>query len=202
MSDVDESKLEILRAIIKESHPVTSTSGENHQLMTLELIEDIAKRTEALERRIAAIDSGFEVLDPSTARMVKAIGLEKVAADGNGDLRLVTGIVLEPDVTDSQGDTYTAEDIRKTAHLYMLDYRNLKKQHRTPIDDEAGVVESYIVPADCMIGDVAVKAGTWVMTAKIFSDEIWESIKDNELTGFSIGGFAKRTAITQQDDAK
>jgi hypothetical protein len=58
------------------------------------------------------------VISPGEEHFCKALnGLEKVAADDNGDLRLVTGIVLEPDIADSQSDTYTADEIRKTAHL-------------------------------------------------------------------------------------
>ena len=138
-----------------------------------------------------------KVLDPETTHTCKA--LEKVEADEFGELRLVTGIVLEPDIVDSQKDTYSAEEIRKTAHLYMLDFQNIGLQHKAMINTEARPVESYIVPENTQggveIGGVLVKSGTWVMTVKVFDDEIWAGIKRGELTGFSIGGFAKRIPL-------
>ena len=33
------------------------------------------------------------------------------------------------------------------------------------------------------------------MTVKVFDDAIWAGIKRGELTGFSIGGFAKRVPL-------
>lgn len=144
-----------------------------------------------------------KVLDGETTHFCKA--LEKVEADEFGELRLVTGIVLEPDIVDSQKDTYNAEEIRKTAHLYMLDFQNIGLQHKAMINTEARPVESYIVPENTQggveIGGVLVKSGTWVMTVKVFDDEIWAGIKRGDLTGFSIGGFAKRIPLADGPSA-
>lgn len=140
-----------------------------------------------------------KILEPEKTHFCKA--LEKVEADEFGELRLVTGIVLEPDIVDSQKDTYTADEIRKTAHLYMLDFQNIGLQHKAMINTEARPVESFIVPENTQggveIGGVLVKSGTWVMTVKVFDDDIWSGIKRGELTGFSIGGFARRVPLSE-----
>ncbi len=127
------------------------------------------------------------------ARVVKA--LPKVEPDSNGELRLVTGIVLEPDVADSQGDTYSADEIRKTAHLWMLDFRNIGLQHKAIVNHSVQPVESWIAPVDQVIAGVDIAAGTWLLTVKVFDDELWQQVKQGTLTGFSISGFARRVPV-------
>lgn len=131
----------------------------------------------------------------SSRLVAKAVGLAALNPDAQGDLRLVTGIVLEPDVVDSQGDTYSADEIRKTAHLWMLEFQNIGLQHAKMVNDAASPVESWIAPVDTEIGGQAVKAGTWLLTVKVFDDSLWSAVKAGKLTGFSIGGFANREEI-------
>jgi len=117
-------------------------------------------------------------------------------ADENGDLRLVTGVVLEPDVADSQKETYDADEVRKTAHLWMLEFQNVGLQHRSIINHGVKPVESWIAPVDFVLNGETVKAGTWLLTVKVFDDEMWSAVKKGELTGFSIGGLARRVPVS------
>ena len=50
--------------------------------------------------------------------------------------------------------------------------------------------ESWVAKSDCFIGQDKIKKGTWLMTVKITSDNVWEDVKKGKLTGFSIGGTA------------
>lgn len=109
--------------------------------------------------------------------------------------RLVYGIVLEPETTDSQGDIYSAAEIEHAAHRFMADYQNVGHMHRALVNDGAEVVESYIAPSDLTIGDQPVKAGTWILVIHVTSDTLWEQVKTGELTGLSIGGYAERNPI-------
>ncbi|WP_252503270.1 XkdF-like putative serine protease domain-containing protein [Sporosarcina sp. Marseille-Q4943] len=112
--------------------------------------------------------------------------------------QLVYGIVYEPDVEDAHGDFMTAAEIEKAAHGFMKDARNIDTQH----DFESGVgevVESYIAPADFMLGEQEVKKGAWVLVTKA-TDEIWEQIKKGEITGYSMAGTAE--TIEKQEDEK
>lgn len=105
----------------------------------------------------------------------------------------MTGIVLEPDEVDSQGDTIDASEVRKAAHLFLRRYNEgttLGLMHQEFEDIGIRVVESYIAPIDFELGGQSVKKGSWVMTIHVISDDIWVRIKDGELTGFSIGGVA------------
>ncbi len=142
-----------------------------------------------------------KIIEPGKAHFCKAIsGMEKVEADENGDLRLVTGIVLEPDISDSQGDTYTDEEIRKTAHLWLLDFQNMGLQHKSIVNEQVRPVESWLAPVDFDLVQsdgttLTIKAGTWMLTVKVFDDDLWGLVKKGELTGFSIAGFARRIPL-------
>lgn len=107
--------------------------------------------------------------------------------------RLVTGIVLEPDVVDSQGDTVPAEVIEKSAHDFLAEYNKMSQLGLMHVMfGELGIslVESYIAPVDFELNGVAVKKGTWVMTTKIHDDVLWGKIQNGEITGYSVGGTA------------
>ncbi|MDY8165821.1 XkdF-like putative serine protease domain-containing protein [Bacillus thuringiensis] len=113
--------------------------------------------------------------------------------------QLVTGVVYEPDVEDSHGDTMTAEEIEKASHTFMENYQHIDKQH----DEIAGkgtVVENWIAKSDMTVGEQEVKAGTWLMTVRVDDTETWEEIKKGEVTGFSMGGFGERVEIAKVDD--
>lgn len=130
---------------------------------------------------------------PSSVRtaIAKASSMRFAKADEK-EQRYVLGIVLEPDVVDSQGDTYDAETIRKAAWLYMIEYRNVGLQHEQLINHAVKLVESYVAPVPLRIGDVDVAAGTWLAGYHVASDQIWEAVKRGDLTGLSIGGVATK----------
>ena len=54
------------------------------------------------------------------------------------------------------------------------------------------MLESYLAPTDFTIGELAVRKGTWLLAVRVLSDELWERVKSGDLTGFSIGGSARR----------
>ena len=64
--------------------------------------------------------------------------------------------------------------------------------HRFRVNDQVKVLESYLAPADFAIGEVRVRKGTWLLAVRVLSDELWERVKSGDLTGFSIGGSARR----------
>ncbi len=108
------------------------------------------------------------------------------------DERYVLGIVLEPDVVDAQGDTYSAEEIRSAAHMFMEDFGGLGLMHKMRVNGQVKILESYLAPTPFRIGEREVKKGTWLLAVRILSDELWDQVRDGKLTGFSIGGSARR----------
>jgi DNA adenine methylase len=108
------------------------------------------------------------------------------------DERFVLGVVLEPEVVDAQGDIYSAEEIRNAAHRFMEDFQGLGIQHRDRVNGDVKILESYLAPEDLVVGGTAIKKGTWLFGVRVLSDELWRMVKDGELTGFSIGGSARK----------
>jgi len=123
------------------------------------------------------------------------------------DERIVTGVVYAPNVTDSQGDYTTEEEIVKAAHSFMEASQTFGLQHeegsmvcawgntgKTPIGK---VLESYVAPADfkilCSDGQVVqIAKGTWVLTTRVTDNNVWDGIQDGSITGYSMGGFATK----------
>lgn len=106
----------------------------------------------------------------------------------DGEKRLVTGIVMEPDAIDAHGDFTRAEEIERAAHKFLVQSRTVGLQHRKQAP--CSVVESYITQSDGEMNNSPVRKGSWVMTVKVHDDKIWEGVKSGEFTGFSIGGLA------------
>ncbi len=107
--------------------------------------------------------------------------------------RIVTAVVYEPMVEDSQGDYMTEECIEKAAHQFMINKGENDIQHNFQAAEGVSVVESWVTKSDETIGDQEIKKGTWMMSSKVDNDDIWDDIKKGELTGYSMGGIAQRS---------
>lgn len=105
--------------------------------------------------------------------------------------RLVTGVVLQPEVPDGQGDIYSEEVIESAAHRFMESYLERRAmlgiQHKDYSKD-LELVESYTAPSDMIVNGQAIKSGSWIMTIKVNDDVTWKKVKTGELTGLSIKG--------------
>lgn len=104
------------------------------------------------------------------------------------DSHYVTGIVYEPMVEDSQGNYMTEEEITKAAHWFAKNGNAVDIQHCFEKCESVAVVESYVAKCDMEIEGQAIKKGTWLMTAEITDDELWEAVQKGDITGFSMGG--------------
>lgn len=117
------------------------------------------------------------------------------------DERYVLGIVLEPDSVDAHGDRISQEEIEKAAHAYMERFGRKGLMHRKAIDDRVRLLETYLAPVDFEIGGAQVKKGTWLMAWRIMDDYLWKSVRDETLTGFSIGGQGRRVPTGEESRA-
>ncbi len=128
--------------------------------------------------------------DLLTEEFEKTIPLIKGADPG--DEQFVLGVVLEPDIVDAQGDTYSTDEVRQAAHRFLEDFGGLGVMHRYRVNGQVKILESYLAPSDVELGGVGVRKGTWLLAVRILSDELWTQVKSGQLTGFSIGGSARR----------
>lgn len=112
--------------------------------------------------------------------------------------RLVTSIVYEPDVPDSQGDFMKAETIEKTAYDFMENYQNIDINHTFEANENVKIVESYIAKCDFNIGNRKIIKGSWVMTTKINDDAIWKDVKKGNYNGYSMGGTGTKVEVEEE----
>ena len=126
----------------------------------------------------------------------------KIIKGEDEEQKLVYGVVYEPgsadnpETHDSHGDFMEASDIEKSAHNFILKYRNIDTQH----DFNAGageVVESYIAPTDMEVNGETIIKGSWVLVTKA-TEEIWESIQKGDFTGYSLAGVAETEVIEEE----
>jgi len=107
-----------------------------------------------------------------------------------GDEHIVYGVVYEPDVEDSQGDTANTEEIQKAAYQFMEDVQLFKVNHKGK-KIKVKVLESYIAPADFVVSNQQIKKGSWILVTRVLDKKVWKDIKEGHLTGYSMAGYAK-----------
>jgi len=111
----------------------------------------------------------------------------------NKEEQTVTGVVLQPEIVDAQGDVMSADVIRKAAHKFLASYNKATKlglQHKD-FKKRFELLESYLAPQEFVLKERIVKEGSWIMTVRVVDSKIWKKVKDGKITGFSIGGRAK-----------
>ena len=106
---------------------------------------------------------------------------------------VVTGHVLVANVVDLQNDYVTPETIGKAMESYMLSFQQVGEMH-TEMNPACSVVECYQATHDFVEEGQPVSVGDWVLSVKVFDEEVWKKVEAGEYTGFSIGGRARREA--------
>jgi hypothetical protein len=99
---------------------------------------------------------------------------------------------------DSQGDFMTPEGIKAASEKFM------KSGRTTAIDvNHSGVPVNAFITENMISKGGAFPAGSWVVTAKIEDPDIWKSVRDGKLTGFSMEGNGSRVVSKLNgEDAK
>lgn len=125
------------------------------------------------------------------------ISVSVIKADD--ERQIVTGIVLQPKIADSQGDIVSKEDIELAAHRFLYDKTPIGIQHEQLAPASVRPVESFLAPVDYHVetprGRELVAKGSWVVSAHIPDRTLWQQVKDEGFTGWSIAGRGRRTPI-------
>ncbi len=127
-----------------------------------------------------------EVIEKAT------LPIQLFKSDRAEEEQYVLGVVLEPEVEDSQGDIYSADEIRKSAYTFMENFGDMGLQHNGIVNDQIKILETYIAPTDFEIEGQTIQKGTWMLGARIVDESLWQDVKKGALTGWSIGGSAIR----------
>ena len=133
----------------------------------------------------------------------------------NEENRIVSGPALIPDQLVYRKDgneefyiRFSADTIKKMALNFFHNGRQNEGNlmHCVPVNDIT-FFESYLINKERGIAPVEfadLPDGTWILSAKINNDEVWELVKNGTLNGFSISAKAgiepeKKTLDTLQD---
>lgn len=122
---------------------------------------------------------------------------EKVQLSINEENRIVSGPALipnEPIFRDQGGRkfyiTWTPETIKQVAINFFQNNRQVEGnvEHQIPVNGIC-FFESYIINKQRGLVPKEFENlpdGTWILSAKVENEDVWEAIKAGELTGFSI----------------
>lgn len=109
--------------------------------------------------------------------------------------RMALFVVLEPDVVDLHGDTYTEQEVEKACHSFNRHCQVANLFHQVETQD-ADIVQSYTSPVTFTLdsGQV-IKKGTWLQwwhfpEGSETSDALWNGVKSGDFNGVSIGAKA------------
>lgn len=93
--------------------------------------------------------------------------------------------IIANGVTDSQGDTLYAEDIKKIFTSFN-NQDNFEIYHDELPLQEVSLLENYISTADETIGTAVVPSGSWNAVVRVDNPEIKDKLLTNELKGVSL----------------
>lgn len=117
--------------------------------------------------------------------------------------RMAMFVVLEPDVTDLHGDTYSAEEVEKACNSFSMHSMRANLFHKVETE-KAKIVQSFISPSDFKTENgKEIKKGTWLQwwyfpEGNDESESIWKAVKSGEINGVSIGARAKVEEIKDE----
>jgi hypothetical protein len=153
-----------------------------------------------------AIDKSFGLFEGVEPKQIKFEVTNK-------EKRIVTGVAMtsNKDILryDEELDEYfmcyfTQQDVVDYAEYFMryADTRSANLHHNRNFFDDFFVFESWIVENPEMdkskeLGLKDVDKGDWIISYKVTSDEMWNKIQEEGLTGFSI-----EIALQEFEDAK
>lgn len=112
------------------------------------------------------------------------------------ELKQVTYVAMIPDHTDLHGDYTSENEVRKAKESFNKSMMRANLFHLV-MTDTFDVIESYLAPCDMVLNDQFVKKSTWLMTLQVHDDSLWQMIKDDEITGISIGALASVEDTTE-----
>lgn len=108
------------------------------------------------------------------------------------ELKQVTYVAMLPDSTDLHGDYTSEQEVRKAKESFNKSMMRANLFHLV-MTDTFDIIESYLAPCDMVLNDQLVKKSTWLITLQVHDDSLWQMIKDDDITGISIGALASVT---------
>lgn len=118
-----------------------------------------------------------------------ALGRLNVAKSVDTELMQVTYVAMQIG-TDLHGDYSDATTVRKAKESFNKSLMKANLFHQV-MTDKFSVIESYLAPTTMILNKSLVEEGWWLVTLQIHDDELWQAIKNDDITGVSIGAMAQ-----------
>jgi hypothetical protein len=118
----------------------------------------------------------------------KTFGKMPVNKSLNEELMQVTYVAMKPGV-DLHYDEVTLEDIRLAKESFNKSLMRANMFHMV-MTDSFSIIESYLAPTTMILNKSVVEQGEWLVTLQVHSEDVWNMIKNDEITGVSIGAMA------------
>ena len=106
----------------------------------------------------------------------------------NEELMQVTYVAMLPGV-DLHLDEVDLETVRLAKESFNKSAMRPNLFHVT-MTDSFEVIESFLMPCDAELNSQFVAKGTWLVTLQVYYDDVWQMIKNDEITGLSIGAMS------------
>lgn len=141
--------------------------------------------------KIIPQDSGLTAIaitdEPATEDYFVAFSSEEVSLQFSEDKRIITGAVMTPGKLIYRNHpklgefyaTYDEDGVQRAAELFFRNLNKFNVEHSNTVADITPI-ESYFSKGE----DGNVK-GTWIMTARVNSDKLWDEIKKGNFSGYS-----------------
>lgn len=155
------------------------------------------------EQEFNGIEAISVVKNPAIKEDFIALKDEEILklAEVDAEKRILMGPALIPNKKIfRQGDPedyyiyFSSDTVRRASELFFMrsNHKNSTFEHSYAIEGMA-VVESWIVEDQNKDKSAKynfnVPEGTWMVSMKVENDEVWQSVKDGEIKGFSIEGY-------------
>lgn len=115
-------------------------------------------------------------------------GKIQVAKAMDTELMQVTYVAMKPGV-DLHGDLVELEDIRLAKESFNKSMMRANMFHMV-MTDSFDIIESFLAPTEMVLNKNLVEKGEWLVTLQIHDPDLWDMIKNDEITGVSIGATA------------
>lgn len=144
-----------------------------------------------------ANQKGFVVKNSEGHRFRSIGGVTKFKSETIGTQGRLYVTLMEPDVVDAQGDTYTKDEIQKACDHFsrkgMVGRNDIN--HNMQAVSDFFVAESYILKGEDKAHFPDARVGSWVQVLKCdnLQSELWQKVQKGEFSGVSIYGRADDT---------
>lgn len=166
------------------------------QIEKVLLMEGLSE--EVLRKTLTALAKHYNTIEEEVTPPAKKEGAKSVIKEFQTEEQISIELIAEPFKLDLHNEWYSAETIAKGCENFNKNLTDgnmpVNLFHLQDVPEDIEVLDSYIMPVDCIIGKTEVSKGTWVGELKWHNKSLWDKRtipqKDGtlEIAGVSING--------------